>query len=266
MTNESLLEWLRQILAQNAGIFPVTQEQLNIKNLETLLLEESLRTTTSFAVDRIKIADLRRNIALFQTENLPGNKKISHLAFIYGLETKAGRNNIKLVMFGAKLDDSPTADLTVKLSPGQITVAQFSNNDLMPSDDPGRIMEHDNLRKHFVDSFMPLFDNKIVHGAYIRVDDFFIAGQKISNLSAMLDKLELEEYCDELNISFGFMKAITADDWNCFHLIFRGQNTVNNILSRSIFSTYEFSEEHGYTGPRPGCPPFSCNLFGKSNR
>ena len=116
----------------------------------------------------------------------------------------------------------------------------------MPANDANKKAANLSARDHFMDFFTPLFDNrKVVHAAYIRVKDF----------SDMLDTFSSKQ-CDELNISFGFMKAITPDDWNCFHLIFRGHKSGSDTFADSIFSTYD--GEDGYSGPKPGCPPLKC--------
>lgn len=95
-------------------------------------------------------------------------------------------------------------------------------------------------------------------------------------------KKMIQEFKDEgkggthLFIGLGLRKSkITEDihDWNCFHLIF-GAATPNTEVVRDAdgqdvgqkptqksdlwFSTYDGTEQ-GYTGSKPGCPPFSCS-------
>lgn len=104
-------------------------------------------------------------------------------------------------------------------------------------------------------------------GIYIRMD----------RLKEMIQEFETEgKGGTHLFIGLGLRKSkITEDihDWNCFHLIFgaatpnievetgpTGQNVGKKPTQKSDlwFSTYD-GVEQGYTGSKPGCPPFSCS-------
>ncbi len=243
LKKEQKLQSLRDILAQKTGIYPITQEKIDESKIEKMLVDEAKRINTSFDINPIKIESFQQNILQFQSLQLADNQSISHLLFFYGLETSSGNNQLTLVIKGVKLDDSAMANLTKK--PRHVSPTEFSNINLLPSEHSDRINENKNSRKQFIDFFEMLYRHKkIVHGAYIRVHDFLEALQALEN-----------EGCDELKITFGFLKGMTAKDWNCFHMIFRGINSASaDTLSQSIFST--FDGDTAFSAVKVGTPPF----------
>ncbi len=86
---------------------------------------------------------------------------------------------------------------------------------------------------------------------------------------------EFKAKASHLFIGLGLRKSkITEDvhDWNCFHLIFGAATPSTKVVTDSNgqdvgqkptqksdlwYSTYDGAEQ-GYTGSKPGCPPFSC--------
>lgn len=232
-TRLELLQGLRDILKTKAGIYPITQQQLDDSKIEALLVGESSRSMTSFNIDLIKIDDLKSSINQFLAK-----QTFSHLGIFYGLEAIDTEHQIHLIIKGVNLDDSEMANLKKK---PHYTSFDFSNFNIMSTGSDTQ----KSLKSHFRNTFRPLFNNKkIVYGAYISVGDFLDALKVFEN-----------EGCDVLKTTFGFMKAINFKDWNCFHLIFRGVNSSTNTQSTSIFCTHD--GEKGYSGIKPSTPPFS---------
>jgi hypothetical protein len=230
------LQDLRNILRESPGLFKSTPEIL------TSLQSQQADFRTKFpdvdsTTESIRIADLRNNIQDYPSD-------FTHLSFSLAINQSPGspgNTHLHLVLIGAKLNMAADADLTQP--PLQISSTQFSN--LNPTPTAGIAINHRRFRKRFQNRFRVLFSNqKIVHGLYIR----------LSTLSEMLTEFS-NEMLTHINISFGFMKAVDEDDWNCFHLIFQGFNPENNTQSTNTYST--FDGVPGYSGPKPGCPPFN---------
>lgn len=230
------LQDLRDILRDSPGLFRATPE------IMTSLQSQQTDFRTKFpnvdsTTESIKIADLRNNIQQYPSD-------FTHLSFSLAISQSPGslgQIHLHLVLIGVKLNMAADADLT--LPPLQISATQFSN--LNPTPTAGMSINHRRFRKRFQNRFKVLFSNqKIVHGLYIR----------LSTLSQMLTEFS-NEMLTQIHISFGFMKAVDDDDWNCFHLIFEGFNPEANTQSTNTYSTFDGIP--GYSGPKPGCPPFN---------
>jgi hypothetical protein len=230
---------LREILREKDGIFPITQDKLT--NVEKMLATEATRTNTTFKTVILPISEVKNNISQFINQE-SGGRKLTHLGVFYGLETIGNKHNFDLSMWGVRLDHSATANLQDK--PLRVSPHVFSGKNASLDNNIETKAQLNKMRSHFKETFKPLYDNHlIIFGTYMR-------------LEKVLDDLIILENqgCDKLRITYGFMKAVSPNDYNCFHLIFRGVNSETNTLSTSIFSTFDGMDSQNE--PKLSCPPF----------
>lgn len=239
------LQTLRETLANHSGIYAITQAQIDEAQIEVQLAEEAARSNTSFNISNWNIGVLKTAIEYFKEHQLANNQTASHVGVFYGLDSSEAGHQINLVVKGVKLDDSPDADLSKKINPAHYCDSEFSSKDTMLREDAETKETHKNIRDNYIEFFRPAFKNKkILQGGYLRLGELFNT----------LTTFE-QEGCDELRITFGLNKAKFIWDWNCFHLIFRGVNSLTDQLSTNIFSTFNHIEK-GFSGFKPSTPPF----------
>lgn len=228
---------LREILKNHPGIYEVSQQQLDEESLEATLKDEEKRLNIAFNTVSINIDLLKNNISNFQNE-----KPISHLSILYAIDTNIVPLELMLIFRGVQFDETENGNPSLKIKPEKIASNQFnSKNHQLFSD-----TELSHLQTIAYKSKVATFYNsrKIIQGMYLRISD-------------LLEKLEMfkNEGADKFQISFGFMFAKKAGDWNCLQLIFKGLNSVSNQFTEKIFSTYNHLEK-GESGAKPTKPPF----------
>lgn len=228
----SVLE-LQARLQDSSGIINADSDILSLENQISDFNRIFLQSfpNTDEPEFNINIQDFKSNIQQYLDEGLV------HLGFYFGLKSNGrspnNRNNIRLIMTGAKLDEDDPKRIQASSS------SVFSDAHLP-------LTENANL----FNSQRSRFKNKLIqkqlmdynHGLYIRLDDLFFKLTELESLSF-----------NELNIRLGFRPADVVGFWNCIHLIFRGSSfgTPSDIL----FSTFD-TNDRAYNGPKLGIPPF----------
>lgn len=230
---------LKSILQNSPGLFKAVPGSTILASLQTQRNQfENKLPATAPNTDRIRISKMVENIGQYPAD-------FTHLSISLAnnqLTDSAEQVRLHLVMIGTKLNVADDVDVNNPIL--QISPTQFSNLNANPMLASEIATDHRRFRRRFKNRFRMQFANqKIVHGMYI----------KLAALRAMLTELSAEQMT-HLRISFGFMEAITPDDWNCIHVIFRGFNPDTNVTSTNTWSTFDGIP--GYSGPKPGCPPF----------
>ncbi len=245
---------LQDLLDQCSGIFDVDADIHQSLIQQEIAFKQSLNglfPNTDAPVMTLPIQALKNNIQDFLDEGF------THLSISFSLESANNSPNSRdvlgLIMTGVKFDLTDPAKMPKSSS------KHFTNGNASLNNNNSQKQANKDNSARFKKSLspQPLSEPNFNFGLYIRLSDFL----------AKLNALESQSV-KGLDITMGFIKAETTEEWNCLHLIFRRSKGAADILF-STYDGYKWRSPHAVTkrgasvlgGPKLGTPPFGETLL-----
>ncbi len=244
---------LQNLLDHCSGIFDVDDDIHQSLIQQEIAFKQSLNglfPNTDAPVMTLPIQALKNNIQDFLDEGF------KHLSINFSLESANNspysRDVLGLIITGVTFDLTDPAKMPRSYS------QHFTNKNTLLSNNNSQKQANKDNSARFKKSLSPhLSEPNFNFGLYIRLSDFLA---KLNDLDSQSVK--------GLDITMGFIKAETMEEWNCLHLIFRRSKGTADILF-STYDGYKWRAPNAVTkrgaselgGPKLGTPPFGETLL-----